>query len=56
MDPISNFHCYLVDFVDDLWVVSQSLKFDQLGQTFIAKSAFYGPNCDNELELTPIAG
>lgn len=49
--------CYSVSAVtDDLWVVSKSLKFDLSGSTFLAKSSFYGPNSDNELELTPIAG
>ncbi|XP_067933327.1 uncharacterized protein [Watersipora subatra] len=40
----------------DVWVISQSLNFDRKGHTFIAKSAFYGPNADSELELLPLAG
>ena len=43
-------------FAGDVWVISQSLQFDLKGHTFIAKSAFYGPNSEGELELVPLAG
>ncbi|XP_067847062.1 5'-3' DNA helicase ZGRF1-like [Heptranchias perlo] len=40
---------------DDLWVVSKTLKFDQL-DTFIACSVFYGPSSTSEVELLPLKG
>ena len=40
---------------DDLWVISQSLTFDSQC-TFLAKSAFYGPNTESLVELDPLSG
>lgn len=41
-------------FVDDLWVVSKTLDFEQ--DTFIACSAFFGPSSLKEVELLPLKG
>ncbi|XP_066040901.1 5'-3' DNA helicase ZGRF1 isoform X2 [Chamaea fasciata] len=40
---------------DDIWVVSKTLNFDPI-DTFIASSAFFGPSCNNEIELLPLKG
>ncbi|XP_012510529.1 PREDICTED: protein ZGRF1 [Propithecus coquereli] len=41
-------------FSDDLWVVSKTLDFEL--DTFIARSAFFGPSSLNEVELLPLKG
>ncbi|XP_069124760.1 uncharacterized protein [Argopecten irradians] len=40
---------------DDLWIISTTLNFLP-SQTFLAKSAYFGPNSANELEIEPVAG
>ena len=42
-------------FPDDLWVVTQSLSCDG-GITFLAKSVFFGPTSQGEVEIEPISG
>ncbi|XP_077611121.1 5'-3' DNA helicase ZGRF1 [Crocuta crocuta] len=39
---------------NDLWVVSKTLDFEL--DTFIARSAFFGPSSTNEVELLPLKG
>ena len=39
--------------VDDIWIVSKSLSFDR-HSTFVAKSVFYGPSSNGELQIAPI--
>ncbi len=38
---------------DDLWVISDKIDFES-PMTFLARSAFYGPNSNSEIELMPI--
>ncbi|KAK3610741.1 hypothetical protein CHS0354_028138 [Potamilus streckersoni] len=40
---------------DDLWIVSQHLEFDS-NYTFLARSSYFGPNSNNEVEIEPLAG
>ncbi|KAL3877346.1 hypothetical protein ACJMK2_035069, partial [Sinanodonta woodiana] len=40
---------------DDLWIVSQHLEFDP-NYTFLARSSYFGPNSNNEVEIEPLAG
>ena len=39
---------------NDLWVVSKTMDF-QPGSTFIARSHFYGPSSNGDLEILPLA-
>ena len=45
------FSCVL----DDLWVISERLEFDATN-TVLAKSVFFGPNSNNEVEIERVAG
>ena len=43
------------NFLDDLWVISERLDFDA-ANTVLAKSVFFGPNSNNEVEIERVAG
>ena len=38
---------------DDVWVISQHMNFEPR-RTFLAKSVFYGPSSEGEVEIEPI--
>jgi len=40
---------------DDLWIISETLDFDSR-RTFLARSTFYGPMANAEVEIEPMTG
>ncbi|XP_028404170.1 protein ZGRF1-like [Dendronephthya gigantea] len=40
---------------DDLWIISKNVNFDPKA-TFVAKSSFYGPSSNGDLEIEPVSG
>ncbi|KAL5019343.1 hypothetical protein ScPMuIL_005065 [Solemya velum] len=40
---------------DDLWIISKHLEFDPV-HTFLARSTYFGPNSNSEVELEPLSG
>lgn len=45
----------LFDMLGDIWIVSKSIDFEP-SATFVAKSAFFGPSSNGDLEIEPVSG
>ena len=39
--------------VDDIWIISKNVNFEPKA-TFVAKSSFYGPSSNGDLEIEPV--
>ncbi len=46
-------HIFHFNTLDDIWVLSDQIDFDSPNTTF-ARSTYYGPNSDHDVELAPL--